>query len=142
MPESNDPPNNEAVVRRMVEEVINGRNLDLADELIAPEYQYHGDVVGVNGPEGFKGLWQMFIRTFPDVILTIEDIFSEGDLVAARLTFKGTHEGEFMGVQATGRTVIITGINMVLVEDGRCVEEWDRLDFMGLMRQLGEIPDS
>jgi predicted ester cyclase len=65
---------------------------------------------------------------------------AEGDLVSARFVFTGTHQGEFMGVPATGKRVEVEGFDLVRVRDGRATEHWGQMDAMALMQQLGAIP--
>ncbi len=77
---------------------------------------------------------------FPDIHVTIEDILAEGDKVAARLAFVGTHQGPFQGIEATGKRVQWSGIWMYRIADGRLVERWHRYDMPGLLRQIGGVP--
>jgi predicted ester cyclase len=84
---------NKAIVRRFIE-AYNKRNLDEFDELLAPDYFDHTSQVG---PEGLKQLMKMAFKAFPDFHETIEDVIAEGDKVWVRITFTGTHTGEFMG---------------------------------------------
>lgn len=116
---------NKAIVRRFVEEVQNGGNIDAVDELCS---------------SGFVNGTAMFRRVFPDSHFTIEDMVAEGDKVATRKAFRGTHRGEFMGVPPTGREVSISLIEIVRVVGGRVVEHWAVGDNLGMMRQLGVIP--
>ena len=81
-----------------------------------------------------------FVEAFPDLRLTVENIFSEGDTVAARVAFRGTHRGEFQGIPPTGKEVAFTSIEVNRVRDGKVEEHWVELDLLGLMQQLGAIP--
>ena len=81
----------------------------------------------------------MFRSAFPDLNVTVEDSIAEGDKVVQRLSQTGTHEGEFMGVEPTGRKVTSSGIIIGRLEDGKAVKEWAQLDQMGLMQQLGVV---
>ena len=76
---------------------------------------------------------------FPDFAATEEFSLCEGDLVASRLTYTGTHDGEFMGVPATGESVEVTGTAINRLEDGRIVENWPEMDFPGLLEQMGAV---
>jgi steroid delta-isomerase-like uncharacterized protein len=132
---------NKALYRRWFEEVVTGRNLALADELLAPDYILH--FPGFPAPvdhEGHKQLLMMFHRGFPDWQETIDDVVAEGDRVAIRVTGHGTHRGEFQGVPATGRRVVATGVGIGRIENGRIAESWAAYDALGLMQQLGVIP--
>ncbi len=131
------------VVRRFVEEVINGGNLDLADELISPDHQNHDPTapeVG-EGPEGVKELIGAYRSAFPDLHFETGEMFSSGDgRVAHRWTMTGTHEGEMMGVQPTGKKVEVMGVEINHVGDGRISASYTLSDAMGLARQLGLTP--
>jgi predicted ester cyclase len=82
----------------------------------------------------------MFRQAFPDSYFTIEDMIAEGDKVVTRKTFHGTHEGEFMGIPPTRRRVSISLIDIVRIAGGRVVEHWSLADNLGMMQQLGVIP--
>jgi predicted ester cyclase len=93
---------NRALVRRYVEEVVNRRNLDLLDGIFAPDFlEYGADTEQVSGVEDSKQFFDMLRSGFPDFQGTIEDLFAEGDKVVLRFTFRGTHQGEFMGIAPT-----------------------------------------
>jgi predicted ester cyclase len=95
---------NKAVLRRFYDEFFNGGNLDVADEIIAPDCPlYFGSMFMGNGPEAFKQTRTMMYGGFPDLHLTIEEMVAEGEKVAERLSARGTHEGEFMDVAPTGQ---------------------------------------
>lgn len=133
---------NKAVVRRFVEGVINGGNLDLADELIDPGHVNHDPTAPEvpPGPEGVKRLIGAYRGAFPDIRFHIEEMISEGDTVAHRWTFTGTHEGTLMGVEPTGKKVEVKGVEMNRVEGGRIASSHTVSDAMGLMQQLGLTP--
>jgi predicted ester cyclase len=76
----------------------------------------------------------------PDLVVTVEQILGEGDLVAVRWTARGTNTGTGNGLQATGKRLEVGGTTIFRVVDGRIVEEWNSIDELGLMRQLGAIP--
>ena len=132
---------NKAIYRRWFEEVVTGRNLALADELLAPDYVLHfpGLPAPVDG-EGHKQLLMMFFQGFPDWQETIDDVVAEGDKVVIRVTGSGTHQGDFQGIPPTGNRVLATGMGIGRLEDGRIAETWAEYDALGMMRQLGVIP--
>jgi steroid delta-isomerase-like uncharacterized protein len=132
---------NKAISRRADEELFNRGNLDVADELFAPDFVYH-DPAGeeLRGPESVKGYATMLRAAFPDLHQTIEDQVAEGDRVAYRWTARGTHEGELMGIAPTGNRVTFTGIAVARLADGKIEEIWENYDALGLMQQLGAIP--
>ncbi len=134
---------NKALVRRYVEEVVNRRSLDVLDEIFAADFvQYGGEPDQVSGVEDLKQFFVMLRSGFPDFQGTIEDLFAtEGDKVVLRFTFRGTHQGEFMGVAPTGRQVTMAGIDIFRVADGKIVELWGQEDMLGMMQQLGVVPE-
>jgi steroid delta-isomerase-like uncharacterized protein len=131
-----------ALVRRQEEELFGRGNLDVADEIYAPDYVGHDP----SNPEDVRGLQAAkraaadYRRAFPDLRVTVEDLIAEGDKVAARLRVRGTHLGDLNGIAPTGRRVDFTGIVMSRVEGGRIAEDWANFDDLGMMRQLGVIP--
>jgi steroid delta-isomerase-like uncharacterized protein len=134
---------NKAVVRRIYEEWNKGQEATMAalEELFAPAYVYHGP--GVFGDMDLAGAKQMtpaFFTAFPDQHTTVEDLIAEGDKVVSRYTLRATHQGEFMGVPATGKVVTYTGIIITRFAGGKDVEDWESLDALGLLQQLGAIP--
>jgi steroid delta-isomerase-like uncharacterized protein len=131
---------NEILIRRLVEEVVNRGNTDLLTELVAADHVGHDPLGDHYGPEGVRIGVAELRSAFPDLRLSIEDIIADGDRVARRFTLRGTHGGPFMGLPATGRTVMASGIAIDRVAGGRLVESWLSLDVLGLLRQLGALP--
>jgi steroid delta-isomerase-like uncharacterized protein len=131
---------NKTIVRRFVDEVQSGGNIDAIDELCAPEFVNHSAPPGVpSNCEGAKQVMAMFRQAFPDSYFTVEDMVAEGDKVATRKTFHGTHQGEFMGIPPTGQQVSVGLIDIVRIADGKVVEHWSMGDNLGMMQQLGII---
>jgi steroid delta-isomerase-like uncharacterized protein len=131
-----------AVVRRFVEEVMNEGNLEVADELISPGHVNH-DPTALEvppGPEGIKQLIGMYRSAFPDIHFSTGEMFAVDGRVTHRWTFTGTHEGEMMGVEPTGKGVEVSGVEINHVEGGRISESWTVSDALGLMQQLGLTP--
>jgi steroid delta-isomerase-like uncharacterized protein len=137
------PEENKALVRRYAEELLNQKNLDLFDEIFAPDFvQYGADPDQVSGVEDLKQFFVMLRSGFPDFQVTIEDLFAaEEDKVVLRFTFRGTHQGEFMGIGPTGNRVTMPGIDIFRIADGKIVELWNQEDVLGMMQQLGAIPE-
>jgi predicted ester cyclase len=133
---------NKALFRRTYEELLNEGNLDVADELVAPEFINHEAPPGRDrGPESMRGLANMLRTAFPDLSFEIEELVAEGDVVAGRLTMSGTHEGPLMGTPPTGRSVRQDHMHFVRFRNGKAVEHWGVRDDLGMMQQLGVIPE-
>jgi steroid delta-isomerase-like uncharacterized protein len=133
---------NKSLVRRLIDEVYNRGDLDAADELLATDYVDHNALPGQeSGLEGYKGVVTTLRSAFPDYEVTIEDQIAEGDKVVTRYTGRGTHQGELIGIAPTGKSVELTGIGVQRVSGGKLVEEWCEWDQLGMMRQLGVIPE-
>jgi steroid delta-isomerase-like uncharacterized protein len=129
---------NKAVVRRYIDEVINGRNLRVAEELIAPGWVDHFAGEGSEpGLGGFKRAFLAFREAFPDVRFALDDIVAEGDKVVYRGTASGTHKGPFLGIPATGRSFSAAEVHIVRVVDGKIVERWGLFDIASMLQQLG-----
>jgi predicted ester cyclase len=121
--------------------LIDERKLDEAFELYALDYIYHGpDGKILEGREGIRGLWEVFLTGFPDLHSTIEDIVTEGDKLVLRWRIEGTHTGEFQGVAPTGAKVNLRVTEIFRIANGQLVEAWDQYDQLGLMQQIGAIP--
>ncbi len=129
---------NKALYRRFMEEVFGKKNPGAIDQFIAPNCVDHAAPPGFpKGLEGAKQMLGMYLGAFPDVAVTIEDMVAEGDKVVARFAIRGTHQGSFMGIAATGKRVAFSGIDIVRVSGGKIVEHWESFDQLGLMQQLG-----
>jgi steroid delta-isomerase-like uncharacterized protein len=131
-----------AIARRLLEEAFNSGNLDVVDELISPEFVNHDaarpePAVGI---EAAKASIRGYRDAFPDLRLTIEQQLAEGEYVTTRWTGRGTHQGDLMGMSATGKQATVTGITIDRIVDGRFVESWTNWDTLGLLQQLGVVP--
>ena len=134
---------NKALVRRFVDEVQSGGNIDLIDEICSPEFVNHSAPLGLPADrEGIKIVTNMFRGAFLDSYSTVEDMIAERDKVATRKTFHGTHRGEFIGVRPTGQRVSMGLIDIVRISEGQVVEHWSMGDTLGMMQQLGVILQS
>ena len=132
---------NKALVRRFYDDVINKHNVDAVDNFIATDAIDHSAPPGsASGLEGAKQQMSMFFSAFPDIRVTAEDQIAEGDKVVSRLSVRGTHKGEFMGIPPTGKEITMTAIDMVRIASGKMVEHWEEVDMLGVMQQLGAIP--
>jgi steroid delta-isomerase-like uncharacterized protein len=133
---------NKAAVRACFQAGTDG-NLDVLDAIVEPAYVLHdpSSPKEVRGVEGLKELVAMYRSGVPDLRVTVEHQFTEGDYVATRFTARGTHGGEIMGVPPTGRQVSIAGITISRCRDGKIMEEWEVSDVFGLLQQIGAVPE-
>jgi len=130
---------NKAITRRFFEVF----NLTVVDELFTPDYVHHNPSVTPElqrGREAYKQVVNLFITAFPDLHTTVDDAIAEGDKVATRWTWRGTHKGEVMGIPATGKQVVISGVSIHRIATGKIAEGWINFDALGMMQQLGVIP--
>lgn len=129
---------------REIYEVIASGDADRADELLAEDLIEHEDQPpgSPQGREGFKDFVRRINAGFPDLDeCHIEDMTADGDKVWARARLTGTHQGEFMGVPATGKRVEFEVIDIGRFENGKGVEHWGATDTMAMMQQLGALPE-
>jgi steroid delta-isomerase-like uncharacterized protein len=133
---------NKAVVRRMLDELFNRGNLDLAEEIIASDFVEHDPNMpeDLHGPEEFKEYVAAYRSAFPDIHIAVEDQVAEEDKVATRWTGTGTHEGDLSGIAPTGIRTTVAGMDISRISGGKIAESWSSYDMMGLMHQLGVIP--
>ncbi len=132
---------NKILMSRFLEEVFNKKNLAAIDEFIAPNQVDHTLPPFLpTTPEGTKRGIDMFLKAFPDVHLTVEDMIAEGDKVVTRYTSRGTQRGAFMGIPPTGKQMTVSSIIVARFANGKIVEEWGLDDQMGMLQQLGIIP--
>jgi steroid delta-isomerase-like uncharacterized protein len=132
---------NKALARRQLEEVFNKHDPGAIDQFFASDYVNHSAPPGMpNGREGLKALVGMYVGAFPDLKVTSEFQVAEGDKVVMRYTATATHTGELMGIPVTGKRIQMTGISIARIAGGKIVEEWNEVDMMGMMQQLGVVP--
>jgi predicted ester cyclase len=110
-------------------------------ELLSPDFVAHmPDVPGPMNREAFVQYQGVILAAFPDFRPTLEEQIAEGDKVANRLVFQGTHKGDFQGIPPTGKRVTITATTIERVAGGKIVEHWINFDALGMMQQLGVVP--
>jgi predicted ester cyclase len=121
---------------------INTANPDLANALIDPGATFYvpGRPQPVKGPAGYLEIIAMMRGGFPDIQWTLEELICEGSSIAARFTMRGTHEGSFLGVPATGNKIAVQALNIYRLSGGRIIEEYGQPDLLGLMGQIGALP--
>lgn len=136
------PEANEKVMRRFVEEVINNGDYSALGELLHPDYVYRSPDQELHGQDALVELFTAYRTAFPDLHTEIDDLVIAGDKVAISITLTGTHEGELMGIVATGKQVKVHGMVLSRFEDGKIVDEWEILDMLAMFQQLGVIKGS
>jgi steroid delta-isomerase-like uncharacterized protein len=132
---------NKAVFLRILDEAWSNGQLAVIDEVVDPSFVYHEPALGdIPGPEGLKQTIMGYRIAYPDLHFTADELIADGDLVAMRWTATGTHQGELMGIPATGLATTTVGINIARFDaDGMMVEQWSNWDVLGLMQQLGVV---
>jgi steroid delta-isomerase-like uncharacterized protein len=133
---------NKAIVRRLFAELWNNGNLSVAGEIFAPNYSHHDSSTpdfGL-GPDSEKRRLALYRAAFPDLHLTIEDVIAEGETVMTRWSCRGTHKGDFNGIAPTGKPFTISGVTVARVSNGKIAEGYVNWDALGLMQQLGVVP--
>ena len=132
---------NKALVRRVADEAWNRGNLEVIEEIFAPDYREHilrpGQEPGI---EGYKGRVSMMRAAFPDLVLDIDELIAEGDRIALRYTLRGRHDGELAGIPASGQRMSSDGMAFARLQEGRIVERWQVHDELALLQQIGAIP--
>jgi C-1 hydroxylase len=126
---------NKEIVRGFID-AYNARNLDLVDDFVSLDYVDHEKNIG---REGLKQLIAMGINAFPDWYETVEDIIAEGDKVWVLLAYTGTHKGEFMGLNPTGKKITSKAVDIYRVVDGKLAEYWNVTDNLNIFKQVGAL---
>jgi predicted ester cyclase len=141
-PVADDLEFNKELVRRLVERGFNHGDLDVVDELVAPDVVTHNPLIldAPTGPESVRGGIAMIRRSFPDLHAEIVDLLAEGDRVAVFLRLSGTNEGDYRRGGATGERASFRAFFIWRVADGRLAENWGVADRFALLQQLGIIP--
>lgn len=132
---------NKATVRRF-RDALNAGDVGAAMSVFAQDAVIHlSGAPGPLNPEAFKQFGGAFLAAFPDGEATVEDVIAEGDKVVSRLTFRGTHTADLMGMPPTGQTVAVSELTIDRIADGRIVESWRLFDQAAMMRQLGAVEE-
>jgi steroid delta-isomerase-like uncharacterized protein len=133
---------NKTLMRRFYQEVVNERRLDAMDDFVAEDVIDHEVPPELPaGRDGVKAFFGAFIEAVPDLHAEVHELFGEGDYVAGRATWTGTQEGDLPGIPATGKRFSVDGIDIVRFVDGQAVEHWGVTDDLGMLTQLGVIPE-
>jgi steroid delta-isomerase-like uncharacterized protein len=132
---------NKALSRRALEQIVNQKNLDAIDEFFSADCLWHQPDQDLQGPEQAKHFVGMYLSAFPDTQVSVEDVIAEGDRVVTRVRLGDTHQAELMGIAPTQRQIEVKGVTIHRVEGGKIVEQWQFHDDLGLMRQIGAVPE-
>lgn len=134
---------NKALVRQFVEEAQTRHNLEAVDRYLAPDFVDHSVPPGLPPDRGgVKLQFGMFLAALPDLEAVIHDQVADEDKVVTRKTLRGTHLGSLFGVPPTGKTIAIDVIDILRVRDGRMTDHWNQVDQLGVLRQLGVLPEA
>ncbi len=122
-------------------EAVNTGNFALLHGVVAPDSIDNDPAPGQGaGPEGYTQFFSTLKTAFPDLNIAVEHLVADDDNVAFAYTITGTHQGDFMGVPATGRSIKARGMQIGRFEDGKMVERWGSSDELGILKQLGVEP--
>jgi steroid delta-isomerase-like uncharacterized protein len=130
------------IARRLAEDPWVGK-LDEVIELVADDYVGHepSSPEPIRGKQGFREFVERYLTGFPDGRITVDRQIAEGDLVVNRWTARGTNTGELLGMPPTGKQVTVTGITIGRIEGGKLREDWTSWDTLGMLQQLGVVPE-
>lgn len=139
---ANSIADNKAIGRRFFEVALGQGNWAAADELLAPDVVMHhpSSPEPVRGSEAVKGFLGAFRAGFPDLNMTVEDVFAEDNNVAVRWRVRGTHTADLFGIEPTGKQMNVAGISIFRIANGKIAEDRVSEDSLGLMQQIGVIP--
>lgn len=136
-----DNQNNSTIVRNFVDEVITRGNIEAAAHYVWEDVVEQVPLPGQGpGLDGLKDILRAMRAGFPDIVFSVQEQIAEDDKVASRFEWTGTHQGEFLGIPATGRQVRVWGIVIDRLEEGRIKDTRIIMDTLGLMTQLGALP--
>jgi steroid delta-isomerase-like uncharacterized protein len=133
-----------AATMRRLYDLINAGDIDGFGELLAEDFVEHEEMPGLEpSKEGVKQLFHMYRAAFPDLRMEVQDVLVSGHKAVARVRATGTHQGEFLGMPATGKSVDVQLIDITRFDDdGLAHEHWGVFDALAMMQQLGAIPQS
>ena len=132
-----------AATMRRAYDLLNAGDIDGFGELLADDFVEHEETPGLAPTrEGVMEFFRMYRAAFPDVHMHVEDVLPSGDKVVSRMRATGTHEGEFMGMPATGKSIDVPFVDIIRFgDDGLAREHWGVFDAMRMMQQLGLVPE-
>ena len=136
-----NPEKNKSLVMRTFDEIINQERREAIDEVYAEELIVHDPFLGtMQGVQVMRDLLAVFDTGFPHHRVQVHSMTAEGDLVAVLHTHTAVHNGAFNGIPATGRSVVVPGVELFRVADGKIVEFWRHDNDLGLLMQIGAVP--
>ncbi len=130
---------NKDFIQTFTENFWNKHDIAVIEKYIASDFIIHFDD-GDQNFEQYKGICQAYFAAFPDMHITTNDVLAEGDKVVKVWTMNGTNKGDFMGIPATGMPIVVKGMEVFRIENGKIAELWISMDNLGLLKQLGVIP--
>ena len=130
---------NKDFIQAFNEDFWNNQNVAAFEKYFTGDFISHLPDADMNG-EQFIGFSQAFFAAFPDLHVTTDDLIGEGDKVVKVWTAHCTHKGELMGIPATGKAIVVKGIEVFRIVDGKIAENWMSMDNLGMLQQLGVIP--
>ena len=137
------PRENKELVRQAIDEIWNGGKYDIVEDFVSNDFVIYGSrsTGEIHGPSGVEAYFGMLRTAFPDLHFTVQDQIAEGDRVVTRWVARGTHTGELQGIPPTGKECTSSGIDIDRIVNGKVVECWALFDELGLMQQLGVVPE-
>ena len=120
---------------------VNSGNLNALHDVFAPTVVDRDPAADQGaGPEGFIQFFSTFRAAFPDLNISVEQLVADDDNVAIAYTITGTHQGDFLGIPATGRQIKARGVQIARFQNGQIVERWGSSDQLGILQQIGANP--
>lgn len=127
-------------VREFYEQILSQHAFDRMDEYVHEDFRDHNMMPGLpQGLEGARQTFRIYHSAFPDMTMTVEDMYSDGDMVISRILMQGTHQGELMGIPPSGNSVACRGIDILRIDGDKAVERWGQFDDLGMMQQIGVV---
>ena len=131
---------NKEIVRRLLEDVWTDDSV--VDETVSTDYVGYDPAMPepIRGTQGSKDNFKQYSDAFDGAKITVQEQIAEGDTVATRWEGRGTHTGELMGIPATGKEIVVTGLTITKIRDGKIVGDHTVWDTLGMLQQIGAIP--
>lgn len=128
---------NKELVRQFYKDVYVDWNMSRADEVVSTQFTWHDwPNGGRTGPQAFRDYYSAFRSAVPDARFEVDDLIAEGDRVVVRWRMIGTHKGTFQGIVPTGRPIVLKGIAIYRVQDGKLMERWVVSDLYGALKDV------